>query len=476
MVVATDSIRIPTNLFRMRLSLPQLLSMSRFGVAAVVVTIGLAAASPLAAQQDTLRLTLDDAIRTAIERNPSLVRAAQSQRIAEARVRLADAAFQPDLRLTAGPSFRYTPGARSSAIGESGVGGDDPFSTSIALGATTSYTILDGSARSIERARSRLDVETAGLARRRIAQDVVSRVTSMAIDVAVSRELIDVARENLAAERRQLERVDAFVEAGARPVAERFVQDAAVAAAELGVLTAERDLAASSILLALELGIEPSRPIAIATLGPTNVTAADSNVEASVEAAVASRADVAAQRSRIDAARQEILAAEAGSSLSLGLTGGIGTSYGSSSAGAFGDQFGRDNPAASLGLALSLPLFDRERTDIEAELARIETAQAELALSELERDVAAQVAMARLDYRTAIARMSVADRQLEAARRALEAEEARYASGSSTLAELALTRARYTSAAGQRVQAGYELLERRALLQYAIGATPTPGL
>jgi outer membrane protein len=172
---------------------------------------------------------------------------------------------------------------------------------------------------------------------------------------------------------------------------------------------------------------------------------------------------------------QEIRIAEAGNALSLGLTGGVGTSYASTGADAFGDQFGKSNPAASLGLSLTLPILDRGRTAITAEIARIDRERAETTLADLERQASAQVELARLDLRTASARLSVTDRQLDAARSALEAETARYTAGSSTLAELAQVRAHYVGAASERVQAGYELVERRVLLEYVIGTIAVPG-
>lgn len=431
---------------------------------------------PAAAAQDSLRVTLDESIRIALERNPAALRALQAVRSAEARLRLAEAAYQPDLRLNVGPGLRYAPGAGSiESATETRGGADDPLTTSVSLGATSTLLLLDGSSRSAERAQSELELEAARMSRRRIAQDVVSRVTSSAIDVAVSGELIGVERENLAAERRQLEKVQAFVSVGARPLAEGFVQDAAVAAAELRLLTAERNLAAAQINLALELGLDPARPIALLAPAPAIGAAADSAAATAMAEAIAARADVRAQRARIAAAGEEIRLAEAGSALSLGVTGGLGTTYSGSGSGAFGDQFGRTNPAATVGVTVTLPLLDRGRTDAATELARVEQERAALQLDELERQVAAQIELARLDLRTASTRLGVTERQLEAARRALEAEEARYTSGASTLAELAQVRARYTSAAAQRVQAGYELVERRALLEYAVGATPTPG-
>ncbi|HVK37889.1 MAG TPA: TolC family protein [Candidatus Kapabacteria bacterium] len=442
----------------------------------IFVATSIVCAGPSTAlAQDTLRLSLDEAVRVALERSPSSVRAEQSERAAEARVRLADAAFGPDLRLSATPGMRYAPGAGTIAAGESRAGSDDPLTTSLSLGASSTLLLLDGSARNAERAGAELELEAARLARRRIAQDVIFRVTTAAIDVAVSAELIGVERENLAAERRQLERVDAFVSAGARPVAERYVQDAAVAAAELRLLTAERNLAASRIALALELGVDPSRPIALLAPAPATVDPSDL-ASAPASATVAARADLRAQRARIAAAGEDIRGAEAGSALSLGLTGGVGTNYSGTASGAFGDQFARNNPAATVGVSVTLPILDRGRSAISAEIARIEQQRAEQQLDELERQIAAQIELARLDLRTASTRLGVTERQLEAARRALEAEEARYGSGASTLAELAQVRARYVSAASQRVQAGYELVERRALLEYTTGVAPVPGL
>ena len=83
--------------------------------------------------------------------------------------------------------------------------------------------------------------------------------------------------------------------------------------------------------------------------------------------------------------------------------------------------------------------------------------------------IATEVRQAYLDYQTAQKRLDVTAKRLRAAERALEAEQARYDAGSSTLVELSQARATYVEAASERVQARYDFLFQSKLLDYYQG-------
>ena len=73
------------------------------------------------------------------------------------------------------------------------------------------------------------------------------------------------------------------------------------------------------------------------------------------------------------------------------------------------------------------------------------------------------------DEAPSLKRVEVAEKRLRAAERALEAEQARYDAGSSTLVELQNARASYVDAASQIVRARYDVLFRQKLIDYYVG-------
>src|SRR5690606_31947785 len=128
-----------------------------------------------------------------------------------------------------------------------------------------------------------------------------------------------------------------------------------------------------------------------------------------------------------------------------------------------------DNRGGSLGLSVTVPIFDRYQTRRQVQQAQIEVTRRELDLERQRRAVATEVRQAVLDYRLAAQRLDVTAAQVAAAEAALEAEEARYELGTGTLVALELARARLTEARSARAQAVYEFVFRRAVIAFARG-------
>ena len=83
--------------------------------------------------------------------------------------------------------------------------------------------------------------------------------------------------------------------------------------------------------------------------------------------------------------------------------------------------------------------------------------------------VAVEVRQAVIDYRNAAAQLRVTATQIEATEAALQAEQDRYELGTGTLVALTQARAQHTEALSNRVQAIYEFVFRRKLIDFALG-------
>jgi outer membrane protein len=135
----------------------------------------------------------------------------------------------------------------------------------------------------------------------------------------------------------------------------------------------------------------------------------------------------------------------------------------------FGDQFWGDNRAGSVGISISVPVFDRFLTRSQVRQARLAADNERILREDLQQEIAVQVRQAYLDYRNVEKRLDVTARQLAAADAALAAEEDRYELGVSTLVELTQARARRVEAASARAQAVAQYIFQRRLLEYQAG-------
>ena len=130
---------------------------------------------------------------------------------------------------------------------------------------------------------------------------------------------------------------------------------------------------------------------------------------------------------------------------------------------------GLDNRRSSISLSLVVPIFDRYAARRAVAEASVRTADARLTRDALVRQVDADVQTAVVEARTAVARLTAARVQVEAAQAALRVERDRYELGAGTLYAVADAQARLAQAESSAVQAAYGLVFRAALVRLAVG-------
>lgn len=461
--------------------------------------------APARAQEAPLQeITFVEALRLAEERNTRLRLARNTAEAQENAVALARSASLPDLALAVQPVRRY------GLVFDQTTGSlQQETSDAMSASATTSIALYTGGRDAAEVRRRRLEREAGELALERTRDDVLFTVASQFLQTVLDGELVRIRREALAAQQAQLERLEALVEEGVRPRADVLQQAALVAEAEFAVLQAESQLQLSETALVQTLQLDPlGRYRFVAPDLGEAATPAPFDLEALIGAALDRRADLRAQDLQIRAAEAGVRAARAGYLPRLTLFGSFGSSYSSfarravpgtsvtlplttadgqpvlvggepftiSAPGRFEPvPFGRqlvDNRSGSIGLALQVPVFDRFVTRAQVRQAQLAVENERIRREDLRQEIALQVRQAYLDYRNAVQRLAVAERQLEAAAAALEAEQERFELGVATLAELTLARARAVEAESARAQAAAQLLFQQTRLEYAAGLSP----
>lgn len=420
--------------------------------------------------QDTVRITLPEAIKLAASRDVDILRAENSVRISQTRIETAEGAFQPNLSLNTGPTTRFQLGEQRATVGEQVA--PDRVSTALSIGVSSGYTLYNGNIDRASLAQARDLARASDIAANRTSQTSVYTIIASFYQIDTQRELIAVQRENLEAERQQLDQIRAFTAARTRAISDLYTGQASLAKAEVSLLEAQRNLEVAKLGLVQRLRLDPGgrydfpKPATPAIADESSLTG---------DSAVVLRPEIAAQQARIDAAKSGMQIAEAGKSPTVSISGSLGSSYSTTDdVNSFGSQLFAQNPNASLGLSLSLPIFDRNRTDAAETAAKIDLDNELLTMSALRQQVSVEVLQARLDLTTSRAQLEAAGRQLEAASQALEVEQARYHNGLSTLVELTQARSGFVAAQGQVLQARNNLELSRQTLAYALGLTAAP--
>ena len=427
--------------------------------------------------QDTTRIAFGEAVRIALDQNTDIKRAQAAARQANLQVQSEWMDFLPDANIRSSVSRRY--GRNFSQVtGDFTTRSTDFFN----LGGNSSITLFNGfeNTASLNQAQAQADADRMSLKQSR--RDVVFTVVDQFIALAESRELVRVRREERDTRRRQLQQIQAFVEAGSRPVSDLYTQQADVADAEQQLLQAKREREITRTRLIQTLQLSPRKAYAFQQPGLQTDSARVETYDLSalIDRAFDQRLDLQVAQAERSAAETGIRAARSSYYPSLSISGNYGSDW--TSRGqipdpdnptqfieqSFGEQID-NNRGGSVSLSLNIPIFSNLNRSAQVEQAQVQAQNAEYALQDQRQQVALQVRQAYLDYRNAVKQLDAATKRLRAARQSRDATLERYNLGSASIVELQNARRDFVSAASDQVQAQYQVLFQRKRVDYRVG-------
>lgn len=431
---------------------------------ALLLALSLAVALP-ASGADTRIITFEEAMRIALAGNIELRQAANSAETSKVAVSEARMQFVPDLRFGTSTSKNF---GRSFDESEGRI--VNQTSRSASLGVNSGVTLFDGFANTASLRQAKLESHASDLDLTRARETVVFTVASNFLALIQQQEQLRVRRESLAAEQVLAEQIKTYVNAGSRTVADLYQQQANVASAQLAVVEAERatELARVDLIDTLHLdagGVyEFERPTDAQLAASGDLPSLEEMLKRSLE----QRSDIDAEEARVAAAEQGVRIARSGYWPDVTLSAGYSSAYTSVSPFSFTEQLDQRR-GGSVGVNLSLPLFDRRSTANATRRAELRTQSERLALDSLRQGISLQVRRVQLDYRAAQEQFAASEAQQRAADLALQTVQQRYRAGAATLVEISQARASQVQAASSLVSARYNLLFQRTLADYYLG-------
>jgi len=406
------------------------------------------------AQGEARVITLDEAVRAALENHPSIRRAKADVSGAEAGVTAARAPLLPQVQGQASWQFQDRPSVQlgTSFVRSSG--------QSFAAGLSLNQLVTDFG-RTTNGLRAAAATEDAQRESEQDVRDVVVANVRQAFFATRARKaLLAVAEQNLANQQRHLDQVAAFVELGERPPYDLAQARTNVGAARSQLAAAQGEYRVARASLVQAMGIPASADFDVADQGLPALEGEGAPAEELLPEALGTRHDVAALDQRIRSSEYFVRSNEAGWLPTLGVAGGIDT---------LGPAFHDLDPAWKAGVTLTWQLFQGGAT-----LAAVRQAEAGLKGLLADRDALAQQVRFELEQslasiQSALAARDAADETLASAREQLRLAEGRYETGLGSLLELSDAELALQQAEGARVQAEYDLSAARALLLRRLG-------
>lgn len=446
--------------------------MSFIKSAVLAIVLGTGGALSLGAQQPVgtagpapTVVTFDQALNLALRQNTAVKQAQNTAALNSTAVTQSKLAFLPNLSVSAntaqdyGRNFNQTAGQIINTT-----------TNTMNAGVSSSVTVFDGM-KNLSNLRSAQASEDAGeMDLSRAKQTAVFTVASNFLALVTQQQQLAVQQQNLSAQEALENQISQFVKAGSRPVSDLYQQQATVASARASVVTSQNAVELAKVDLIQTLQLDPRgtydfQAPATPDSGAANVSF---NLDSLLDKAFAQRPDLGADASRVEAAQQDIKAANASKWPTISLTGGYNSAVSSAADASFFDQLNQQRGGA-IAVGISIPIFDRGVTQAATQRAQIAVDNANLALSTQRQQVALEVRRAYLDYEAAKQQLAAASAQQKAAALAVTTTQQRYQVGAATLVELSQARASEVQAEGAYINARNNLIFQQSLMSYYTG-------
>jgi len=422
-------------------------------------------------------ITLQQATLIAYARSPLLAAARASVEIASAPVGLAQSALFPAVTgdVSSTRSHRQPGGSNNNSTTGTGTGTTttlNPNTTTNNLSVQVQQLIFDGG-RVAAQIRSARASQSASIATyQRELQTVAFNVATAYYNTLAAQRQTQVALTTVVLDQVQENLVSAQIRAGTTARTELATAQLPTAQARVAVVRAQAveqiDLATFANTLGLDADISVQPKDDVPALNATNGTLAVNpafptpSYEQAVTRAIALRPDLTAQQQNIVSLRENLRAAKLGNFPNLNGTGSYGTASTDPAGGTFRNS-------SSIGVALTIPIYDRGVTKAQTAQAQGQLDLGVANLQTTQQGIQLSVRQALLNLVAAYAALDQTNAELSKAQQVLQATQAQYRAGVTTLPLLLNAQVGLTQALTDEVTAVYTVRQAEQSLLYAEG-------
>ncbi len=418
-------------------------------------------------------LTLEQAVKIALQRNTTLQKAENNMKVSESNVKSAVGNFLPSLSASGGWNW-----SRQISAGGTINFGNFVFNNPTTVtesrnynaSVNTNWTLFDGLSNFAGLSQSKNQLKSAELALENLKQQIVFQTVSYYYTVVNDQQLMKVKEDNVAWNKRNLETIVERNKLGAVTLADVYQQQVQEGQAELDLITAKNNLETAKSNLLYYLGLDVlgnytfSDSLTTKELGELSKSpsAQYEDIGALVKKALNERADYQSALYNLASAKNGVTMAWSGNLPTLSASG----SY-SLRANTLGDL--SKNRTYYVGLSLNIPIFSGFSVENRVEMARVSEMNAQVDLDDLRRTIKQNLQQTYLNMQAAEKGLEVSKRNVEAATENKKIAEEKYALGSGTLLDVLIANSNYTTARTNYINAEFQYVVLNEQLKYYIG-------
>lgn len=414
--------------------------------------------------------TLQDCIDYAMTNNITLQKSRLQKQSATEDLKGAKAALLPTFSASTNQSLGYQPWKDTgiSTVTNGTVNTKvDKTSYNGSYNISGQWTIWNGN-RNINTIKlDDLAEQEAELSSQETANSIQERIAQLYVQILYQAESVKVSEQMLETSQKNEERGKDMVSVGKMSKADLAQLSAQRANDEYNIVEGRSQLMNYKLQLKqlLEITDEEQFDVAIPEISEERLLSEVPSLQSVYEQALLSRPEIERSQLAIKSSDVSLSIAKAGWMPSINLTGGVSTSTNSLSSNGWGTQI-KNNVSTSLGVGVSVPIYDGRSTKTAVNKAKIQQLQSQLDLQDQQKTLYSDIQQYWLNALTNQQKYKAASSSVESAQQSYDLLSEQFRLGLKNIVELMTGKDNLLSAQQNQLQSKYLTIYNKQMLQF----------
>ena len=414
--------------------------------------------------------TLQECIDYAMENNITLQKSKLQKSTATETLKGSKAALLPTVTASTNQTLGYQPWKDTGmAYVSNGTVNTKVDKTSYngSYSVNGQWTVWNGNRNFNNIKRDRLAEEEAELSAQETANSIQERIAQLYAQILYMAENVTVNEQMLETSKKNEDRGREMLEVGKMSKADLAQLSAQRANDEYSIVEAKSQLMNYELQLKqlLEITDEERFQVAIPKIGDDQILAEIPAMQTVYEMALVNRPEINRYQLAINRSDVNLSIAKAGWMPTVNLTGGVTTSTNSLSGTGWGSQF-KSNVNTSLGLGVTMPIYDGRSTKTSVNKAKIQQLQARLDLQDMQKDLYSDIQSYWLNAWTNQEKYKAASSSVESAQQSYDLLSEQFRLGLKNIVELMSGKDKLLEAQQNLLQSKYMTLYYQQMLKF----------
>lgn len=423
--------------------------------------------------QNIKKWSLRQCIDYAMDNNIQLQKSKISENVAETELKQAKAGLLPNLSGSMTQSLSYRPFQKSSSNFVNGSITSNSSNKTIqngSYGINANWTVWNGGINTNSIKSKQKDLEITRLESMQQANSIQEQITQLYVQILYSSDAVKVNKEINKKDSIAYVQGQEMLKAGKLSRSDLQQLKAAVSESGYAVVNSITQVRNYKLQLKQLLELQPGEEFDITPIS-TDESLVTSTIPDKMDVystALASRPEIISGKYNIESSELQLKIAKAGYMPTVSLTGGIGDNHMTGTNENFGNQM-KYNLSGSVGLTLSIPIFDNRQTKSAIEKAKYNYANAQLDLTDKEKDLYSAIETYWLNATSNQQRFIAAKSNVESQQENNDLISEQFRLGLKDIVELTTSRSSLLQAKQEMLESKYMTLLNVQLLKFYSG-------